>query len=62
MVRFVNLRPTTKSINIRLPESLISKIKVMANSVDVPYQSYMKTILADKVREISHANEYRAST
>lgn len=49
---FPNLKFSTKSISIRMPEHLINRIKVLANKADVPYQSYMKMILADKVREV----------
>jgi len=46
---FPNLKPTTKAISLRLPEDLLAKIKVKANKMDVPYQSLMKTWLAEKV-------------
>ncbi|HLE86953.1 MAG TPA: BrnA antitoxin family protein [Candidatus Brocadiaceae bacterium] len=45
------LKPSTRSISIRLPESLIEKLKVLANERDVPYQSLMKIFLAEKVEE-----------
>jgi predicted DNA binding CopG/RHH family protein len=48
---FSELKPSTKPITIRLPVSLIYELKVMANKRDVPYQSFIKTILHDKVRE-----------
>lgn len=48
---FPNLKPTTKIISIRLPESLIEKLKVLANKRDVPYQSLLKVLLAEKVDE-----------
>lgn len=48
---FSNLKPTTKTISIRLPESLIEKLKVLANKRDVPYQSLLKVLLAEKVDE-----------
>lgn len=48
-VRFPNLKPTTKSISLRLPLSLLDRIKVEANKRDVPYQSLIKTWLAEKV-------------
>jgi len=37
-----NLKPSTKSISIRLPEDLLERIKVEANRRDVPYQSLIK--------------------
>lgn len=48
-VRFPNLKPTTKAISLRLPVSLLDRIKVEANRRDVPYQSLIKTWLAEKV-------------
>ena len=48
---FPNLKPTTRTISIRLPESLIEKLKVLANERDVPYQSLLKVLLAEKVDE-----------
>ncbi|KAB2837021.1 MAG: hypothetical protein F9K48_00275 [Candidatus Brocadia sp.] len=46
-----DLKPTTKTISIRLPESLIEKLKILANKRDVPYQSLLKVLLAEKVDE-----------
>jgi predicted DNA binding CopG/RHH family protein len=48
---FPNLKPTSKAISIRLPESLIENIKMLANREDVPYQSMMKILLSEKVQE-----------
>lgn len=48
---FPRLKPSTRPVSIRLPESLIAELKMLANKMDVPYQSLMKTILAEKVRE-----------
>lgn len=45
-VNFPNLRPTTTSISLRLPASLLTRLKVAANKRDVPYQSYAKILLA----------------
>lgn len=47
--RFPKLKPTTKSISIRLPESLIEDLKILANKRDVPYQSLLKVYLAERV-------------
>ena len=47
-VRLPNLKPSTTSISLRLPVSLLEKIKIAANKRDVPYQSLIKTWLADK--------------
>jgi len=50
-VSFVNLKRSTESISIRLPESMLSDLKVIANKKDVPYQSYVKIVLAEAVRK-----------
>lgn len=50
-VRFPNLKYSTESISLRLPVSLLDEIKVMANKMDVPYQSLIKIILADRVQD-----------
>lgn len=50
-VRFPNLKYSTESISLRLPISLLDDIKIMANKMDVPYQSLIKIILADRVKE-----------
>lgn len=43
------LKPTTESISLRLPISMLGRIKEIANSQDVPYQSLMKTFLARQI-------------
>lgn len=50
-VVFPNLQFSTQTISLRLPESLLSMLKALANKRDVPYQSLMKIFLAEKVRE-----------
>ena len=50
-ILFPNLKPSTRTISIRLPESLIRHIKVLANKRDVPYQSLLKMYLIEKVEE-----------
>lgn len=45
------LKPSTRPITIRLPESLLWSLKRMANKRDVPYQSLVKILLAEKVEE-----------
>lgn len=48
-VSFPNLKPTTRSISIRLPEYLIDRIKEKANEINVPYQSLIKGYLKKAV-------------
>ena len=49
-----NLKPTLKTISIRLPEIMIEELKLLANKRDVPYQSLMKMFLAEKVEQELH--------
>ena len=46
--QFPNLKPSTQTISIRLPVSLLERIKVEANKRDVPYQSLIKVWLSEK--------------
>ena len=48
---FPELKPSSKTISIRLPESLLEAVKILAHKHDVPYQSMMKILLSEKVRE-----------
>lgn len=48
---FPNLKPSTKTISLRLPESIIAALKVLANKRDVPYQSLLKVFLAERIEE-----------
>ncbi len=51
---FPNLKPSVKTISIRLPESLLNSLKTLANQRDVPYQALVKLILAEQVEEARH--------
>ena len=46
-----NLKPTTKTISLRLPQHLLDSIKAAAHSRDVPYQSLIKVWLQEKLHE-----------
>jgi predicted DNA binding CopG/RHH family protein len=48
---FPKLKPSIKTISIRLPESLLNHLKVLANKRDVPYQSLLKLFLMEKVED-----------
>jgi predicted DNA binding CopG/RHH family protein len=48
-VTLPNLKPTTKTISLRLPQHLLDSIKVAANARDVPYQSLIKVWLQEKL-------------
>ena len=49
--QFPNVRPSTKTISLRLPEALLNEIKNLANRQDVPYQSLMKILLASSIEK-----------
>ncbi len=48
-VRMPNLKPSTATISLRLPEGMLEELKVLANARDVPYQSLLKVFLADRL-------------
>jgi len=49
-----NLKPSVKTISLRLPESMLEEIKLLANKRDVPYQSLMKIFLSERIdKELS---------
>ncbi|TAJ84725.1 BrnA antitoxin family protein [Reyranella sp.] len=50
-VRLPNLKPSTTSISLRLPVTLLERIKIAANKRDVPYQSLIKTWLAERTEK-----------
>jgi predicted DNA binding CopG/RHH family protein len=49
--RLPNLKPTLKTISLRLPVSMIEQLKVLANQRDVPYQSLLKIFLAERLAQ-----------
>jgi predicted DNA binding CopG/RHH family protein len=49
LVAFPNLKPTTRTISIRLPEYLINRLKEKANEINIPYQSLIKAYLKKAV-------------
>ena len=48
-IRLPNLKPTLRTISLRLPESMLAQLKVLAHQRDVPYQSLMKIFLSEKI-------------
>ncbi len=50
-VSFPNLKPSLKSISIRLPEAMLEQYKIIANKKDIPYQSLMKMYLSDALKK-----------
>ena len=51
VVALPKLKPSTKTISLRLPESMLDEIRIIANKHDVPYQSFIKIILKEKIEE-----------
>ncbi len=45
------LKPSLKTISLRLPESLVEELKLLAHKKDVPYQSLLKMYLSEKINE-----------
>lgn len=59
-VALPNLKPSLKTISLRLPEATITELKMLANRRDVPYQSLLKVFLAERIaqeRRLSSPNE-----
>ena len=49
-VTLADLKPSVKTISLRLPSFMLEEIKRLANKRDVPYQSLIKLFLAERVR------------
>ena len=45
------LKPSVKTISLRLPESMLEELKLLANRRDVPYQSLLKIFLAERIEK-----------
>ncbi|RWX45279.1 putative DNA binding protein, CopG/RHH family [Candidatus Electrothrix marina] len=48
-VTLPNLKPSVKKISLRLPESMLDDLKLLANKRDIPYQSLLKIFLAERI-------------
>jgi len=46
---FPNLKPSTKTISLRLPQTMLEELKLLANKRDVPYQSLLKMFLSERI-------------
>ena len=53
-VVFTKLKPSTKTISLRLPEAMLAQIRLLANKRDVPYQSLIKLFLQERIDEEFH--------
>ena len=58
--RFPNLKPTLRTISVRLPVAMVEDLKILANQRDVPYQSLLKIFLAERVEEERRSKRKRA--
>ena len=56
--RFPHLKPSTQSISLRLPLSLLEAIRIEANKRDVPYQSLIKVWLSERLKQRTSAEGY----
>ena len=55
-VTFPRLKPSVKTISLRLPEMMLADLKLLANKRDVPYQSLLKIFLAERIEaELQHS-------
>ena len=52
-VRLPSLKPTSKSISLRLPIGLLEALRIEANRRDVPYQSLIKVWLSERVEKMA---------
>ena len=50
-ITFSNLKPSVKKISLRLPESMLEELKLLANKRDIPYQSLLKIFLAERIEK-----------
>ncbi len=60
-VALPNLKPSLKTISLRLPEMMLAELRALANKRDVPYQSLLKMFLAERIAvELEAISEKRA--
>jgi len=53
-VLFSKLKPSTKTISLRVPETMLAQIRLLANKRDVPYQSLIKVFLQERIDSELH--------
>ena len=58
---FPKLKPSTETISLRLPKSLLEQLKTLANKRDVPYQTLLKLFLLERVQAELHLKNAKAS-
>jgi len=52
-----NLKPSLKTISLRLPENMLAQLKLLANKRDVPYQSLLKMFLSERIEKELRGSE-----
>jgi len=57
---FPKLKPSTETISLRLPKSLLDQIKTLANKRDVPYQTLLKLFVLERVQAELHLKTAKA--
>lgn len=60
-VAMPKLKPSTRTISLRLPDSMLDALKTLANKRDMPYQSLLKTFLAERLQSELHLAKRRVS-
>ncbi|MBX9658444.1 MAG: BrnA antitoxin family protein [Nitrospiraceae bacterium] len=60
-VVFPSLKPSTETISLRLPKSLLDQLKTLANKRDVPYQTLLKLFVLERVEAELHRKTAKAS-
>ena len=50
------LKPSRKTISLRLPEMMLEELKLLSNKVDVPYQTLIKLFLAERIEKELHGS------
>ena len=58
---FPRLKPSTETISLRLPKSLLDQLKTIANKRDVPYQTLLKLFVLERVQAELHHKAAKAS-
>jgi len=59
---FPKLRPSLKTISLRLPEMMLEELKLLANKRDVPYQSLLKIFLSERLEQELKLASHRQTT
>jgi predicted DNA binding CopG/RHH family protein len=55
-VIMAELKPSQKTISLRMPEMMLEELKLLSNKVDVPYQTLIKIFLAERIKKELHSS------